>query len=150
MARGVEQVDDAVPVIELHHRAGHGNAPLLFDLHPVGSGMAAALAGLHRTRGLNGATEQQQLFGQGRLTRIRVRNDGKGPPPLGFRGNGLEFCAHGKTFRGIKVTAKVTAQGRQQAKTPPTGWVKGRDCTTEGERKLGGINNLQQYGCGLF
>ena len=33
---------------------------------------------LHRARHLNRLSEQQQLLGHGRLTRIRVRNNGKG------------------------------------------------------------------------
>ena len=33
---------------------------------------------LHRARYLNRLSEQQQLLGHGRLTRIRVRNNGKG------------------------------------------------------------------------
>ncbi len=78
VARGVEQVEYAVAVGELHHRAGHRNAALALDLHPVGGGELAALLGLDRAGHLDGAAEQQQLFGQGRFTRIGVRNDGKG------------------------------------------------------------------------
>ena len=75
VARRVEQVDHGVAVLELHDRTGHRNAPLLFDLHPVRGRVAIALAALHGTGDLNRAREQQQLFSQRGLARVRVGND---------------------------------------------------------------------------
>ena len=40
--------------------------------------MTIRLARLDRTGHLNGVAEQQQFFGHGGFTRIRVRNDGEG------------------------------------------------------------------------
>ena len=64
-------------VEHLHYRGCDGDAALLFDLHPVGRGVAAGLPRLDAAGDVNGAREQQQLLGQGRLTRVGVRNDGK-------------------------------------------------------------------------
>src|SRR5258705_8059169 len=75
MARRVEQVDDAVFVGKLHHGRRHGNAALLLQAHPVGGRVARGLAALHGARHLNGAAEQQELLGQGGLTRVGVRDD---------------------------------------------------------------------------
>ena len=61
VARGVEQVDDAVAVFHLHHRRGHRDAALLFDFHPVGGRVARGLAGLDAAGDLDRAREQQQL-----------------------------------------------------------------------------------------
>jgi hypothetical protein len=38
VSRRVEQVEDKALMFEGHHRRGHRNAALLFDLHPVGAG----------------------------------------------------------------------------------------------------------------
>ena len=78
VARRVEQVEDVVAIFEGHHRGDDGNAALALDLHPVGSGLDAVLLGLDLAGELNGAAEQQQLFGQRRLARVGVRNDRKG------------------------------------------------------------------------
>jgi hypothetical protein len=88
VAGGVEQVDDVVAVLHLHHRRGHRDAALLFDLHPVRGGMAAGLAALDGAGDLDRAREQQQLFRQRRFTRVGVGNDGKGAAAPGFGGVG--------------------------------------------------------------
>jgi hypothetical protein len=56
--KGVEQVDFKIALVELHHRASHRNAALLFDGHPVAGGMPGRFAGLDRTRHLAGITDQ--------------------------------------------------------------------------------------------
>jgi hypothetical protein len=48
--------------------------------------MARRLASLDRTRHLDGAPEQQELFGQGGLAGVRVRDDGKGASFAYFSG----------------------------------------------------------------
>ena len=78
MARSVENVDAVAAVLELHDGGGHGNAALLFDLHPVGGRCAGALA-LDLTGLRDGSAVEQELFGQRGLTGVGVRNDGKGP-----------------------------------------------------------------------
>ena len=66
---------------------------------------------------LDGATEQQQLFGESRLARIGVGNYGKGSPPCDVTqnlGRKVEIAlggAHQKTFGG----RKRKAAGREDA-----------------------------------
>mmetsp|Transcript_26231 Transcript_26231/g.62007 ORF Transcript_26231/g.62007 Transcript_26231/m.62007 type:complete len:1071 (-) Transcript_26231:600-3812(-) len=85
VAGGVEQVDDAVAVLHLHDRAGHRDAALLFDLHPVRGGMPGRLARLHRAGDLDRAGEQQQLLGQRGLAGVGVADDGEGAAAADFR-----------------------------------------------------------------
>ena len=74
----VQQVDHVVSVAHLHHRRCHRNTTLLFNLHPVRRSVARSLAALDGTGNLDRTREQQQLFGQRGLTRVRVGDDGKG------------------------------------------------------------------------
>ena len=78
VARRVEQVEDAVAVLEGHHRGHDRDAALLLDAHPVGAGRDAVPLGLHLAGELDRAAEQQQLLGQRGLARVRVRDDRKG------------------------------------------------------------------------
>jgi hypothetical protein len=104
VARGVEQVHHVVAVFELHHRAGYRDAALLFDLHPVRSRMAAALACLDGARQLDCAREQQQLFSQRGLARVRVGDDAEGAAALHF--------ARDQFGRHLAVAALVGFGGR--------------------------------------
>ena len=80
VARRVEQVDRVAGVLELHHGARHRDAALLLDLHPVRRRVARALARLHGAGHLDRAAVQQQLLGQRRLARVRVRDDRERAP----------------------------------------------------------------------
>ena len=82
----VQQIDDAIPVGKLHHRGGHGDAPLAFQLHPVRGRVTGRLAALNRARHLDGTAEQQQLFGQGGLAGVRMGDDGEGAAPIRLGG----------------------------------------------------------------
>ena len=75
MPRSVQDVDAITVVAELQNRAGHRDAALLFDLHPIRHSGARALFAFHDARLLDGAAVQKQLFRQRRLARVRVRND---------------------------------------------------------------------------
>jgi len=86
VAGGVEQVDHVLAVGELHHRGSDGDAALLFHLHPVGGGVAIGLARFHRAGDGNRLAHQQQLFGDGGLARIGVRDDGEGTALRDFGG----------------------------------------------------------------
>ncbi len=86
VARGVEQVDHVLAVGELHHRGGDGDAALLLHFHPVGGGVAVGFARLHRTGDGDRLAHQQQLFGDGGLARIGVRDDGEGTALRDFGG----------------------------------------------------------------
>ncbi len=91
VARRVEQVDDLALVRKLHHRRGHRDAALLLQRHPVRCRMPRRLAPLHRPGHLDRAAEQQQLFGQRGLARVRVTDDGEGAAAAGF----LQMGGHG-------------------------------------------------------
>ena len=75
---GVEQVHQHVLVVEGHHRGGHRNPTLLLDLHEIRSSGFGDFVALDGTRSLDGTSKQEELLGQGGLTRIRVGNDGEG------------------------------------------------------------------------
>lgn len=72
VTRRVEDVEDIVVIFEGHHRGDDGDAAFALDLHPVGARLHAILLRLDFAGKLNGAAEQQQLFGERRLTRVRV------------------------------------------------------------------------------
>lgn len=80
MPRGVQDVDSLAGVIKLHYRGGHRDPPLLLDFHPVRLGEVAATAALNRPGLTNHAPEKEELFSNRRLPRVRVGNDGEGPP----------------------------------------------------------------------
>ncbi len=84
VARRVEQVDHVLAIRELHDRGGHRDAALLFQFHPVRSGMTCCLAATHFTGDLDRAAEPQQFFGERGFTGIRVGDDGKGAATLDF------------------------------------------------------------------
>jgi hypothetical protein len=92
---GVEQVDDAVAVGELHHRGGDRDPTLLLQRHPVAGGVAGGLAALDRAGQLNGTAEQQQLFGQRGLAGVGVRDDGEGAAALKFVEEGGHYQSGG-------------------------------------------------------
>jgi len=84
MAGGVEQVDLVVAVIEFHHRGGHRDAALLFNRHPVAGGVDCGFARFDRPRHLDGAAEQQQLFGEGGLAGVGMADNAEGAALLYF------------------------------------------------------------------
>jgi hypothetical protein len=84
VARRVEQIEHAVAVLHLHHRARHRDAALLLDLHPVGSGVARSLARLDAARDVDRAGVQQELFRERGLARVRMRDDGERSSPRDF------------------------------------------------------------------
>ena len=62
MARGIKQIDHRALIGKLHNGRSDRYTTLLFQLHPVGGGMALCLATFNRTGKLNRATVQQELF----------------------------------------------------------------------------------------
>lgn len=62
---------------KLHHRRSNGDPTLLFHLHPVRLSVLVGTTAFYCTGGLNGLSEQQHLLGDGSLTGVRVRNNGK-------------------------------------------------------------------------
>src|SRR3990167_151997 len=113
---GVEQVDHMLAVEHLHDGGGHRDAALLFDLHPVGRGVAAGLAALDGAGDLYRAREQQEFFGQRRFTRVGVGNDGKGaaaPGLLGVGHRGFQKVGRAsRPCRGKRWACSCTLWGR--------------------------------------
>ena len=66
-----------VAIQHLHDGRGHRNTPLLFNFHPVGSGVSSRLTRFNATRNLNGSCIEQQFFGKRSLASIWVRDDGE-------------------------------------------------------------------------
>ncbi len=96
VARRVQQVDHAACVRELHDARGHGDSALLFERHPVGRRVAGGLAALDGPGQLDRTPEQQQLFGEGGLAGVGVRNDGEGAATRHF----VERLSHPPDFTG--------------------------------------------------
>ena len=114
VARRVEQVDGVTLVLKLHDRAGHRDAALLFDFHPVRSGVARTLAALDGAGQLDGAAKEQQFFSQRGFACVRVRNDRKGSTfgdvAQNFGGEGAG--AHQKIFRQQKLKGRSIPKKR--------------------------------------
>ena len=85
VARGVQDVDAVALILELHHRGGDGNAALLLDLHPVGGGCPGVLLALDLACLGDGSAVEQELLRQGRLTGVRVGDNGEGAAALDLR-----------------------------------------------------------------
>ena len=100
MAGGVEQIEDAVCVLEGHDRGDDGDAAFALDAHPVGAGAAALALGADVAGELDGAAGAQQLLGEGRLAGVRVGDDREGAAAgdLGG-GGGLGAVGHAGLIR---------------------------------------------------
>ena len=62
VARGVQDVDAVAVVLKLHHRGGHGDAALLFNLHPVGDSVAGVPLALYHAGQGDGPAVEQEFF----------------------------------------------------------------------------------------
>ena len=93
MAGSVEQIEHRALVLEGHHRGGDGNPALLLDLHPVGARAPGFAACFHLSGKTNRATQQKQLLGQRGFAGVRMRDDGKAPPPRRLRCDPLCACS---------------------------------------------------------
>ena len=81
VAGRVQQVDAEIPVLELEHGRADRDAALALELHPVGGRVPLVFPGRHRPCQMDGAAVQQQLFRQGRLAGVGVRDDRERPSP---------------------------------------------------------------------
>src|SRR5690606_2170536 len=78
VARRVQQVEGAVPVVEGHRGGGHGDPALALYLHPVGVGATLRAARLDGASELDGAAHEQELLRERGLARVRVGDDREG------------------------------------------------------------------------
>lgn len=99
VSRGVEQIDLMPFELERQHGRTDGDSPLLFELHPVRRRGALGLAAANRSGHVDTATEEQQLFRERRLARIRVRDDGKRSPSRDFAFNSRIDFRHSRVHR---------------------------------------------------
>ena len=90
MAGGVQEIDLVVLVIEFHHRRGHGDAALLLHGHPVGGGVPVGLAGFDGPGNLDGASVEQEFFGQSGLAGIGMADDPEGSASVHLFGELLD------------------------------------------------------------
>ena len=102
----IEQIDLLAEVFEYHHRSGHRNTALAFDLHEVRRCGLGDLVALHRAGCLDGSTKKEQLLRESRFPGIGVRDNSEGSPSLDF----VEQV-HGYGQWGAKVNAGSPARG---------------------------------------
>jgi hypothetical protein len=115
---GVEQVDHAVAVGELHDARRHRDATLFFQLHPVTCCVAVGLARAHGAGHLDGLAKPQQFLGNGGLAGVRVGNDRKGAAA----GDLFLVISHLVRIQSKNwVTSYYTASGRQDKPVATTG-----------------------------
>ena len=84
VSRRVQQVKGDVAIVKSHNGGSNGNAAFLFYFHPVRMGPAVFTSGFDRSGLLNSTAEEQQFFGQGSFTGVRVRNNRKGFARINF------------------------------------------------------------------
>jgi hypothetical protein len=89
VARRIEQIDAVAIIVKLEYGGGHRNATFPLHFHPVRRRVACRTAGLHRSGQMDGAAIKQELLRQRGLPGVRMGNDGKGTPPLNFKGQCL-------------------------------------------------------------
>ena len=79
MPRSVQEIDLVILIIELHHRRGDADAPLLLNGEKVAGGFSCGFSGFDGSCLLDGAAEQKQFFREGGLARVRMADYCKGP-----------------------------------------------------------------------
>ena len=84
MAGRVEQIDLEPVVVEAHDRRCHRDAALALDVHKVRGRALPDLVRFDRTGHLDRPAEKQKLLRQRGLSRVRVADDGEGPPLVYF------------------------------------------------------------------
>ena len=111
MAGRIEQVEDRAGMLERHHRGDDRDAAFALHLHPVGPGLATARLGADLAGKLDGAAEEQQLFGQRGLAGVRMRDDREtcGGARL------LRIGSSARVAPSVQPRRKSGAQGRDRA-----------------------------------
>ena len=84
VARGVEQVEHRVAVIEAKRRRGDRDAPGALHRHPVGGHAAPAGLAVHRACLGDRRRVQGQRLGEGGLPRVGMADDGERAAPARF------------------------------------------------------------------
>ena len=76
----IQNVDPVAVVNKLHGGAGHGDAALFLNFHPVGRRVFVRFPGFDAARAADGAAVKQQFFGQCGFARVGMGNNGEGTP----------------------------------------------------------------------
>jgi hypothetical protein len=84
VAWGVEEVDDVVTVWELEDGRGDGDSALLFEFHPIAGGGSLVTTSGDAACELDCPTVKEELFGEGCLACVGVRDNGKRAAPRDF------------------------------------------------------------------
>ena len=85
VTRRVQQIEEATAILELQYGGGDADATGLLNRHPIGGRVATIALGTHGAGRVHRASIEQELFGQGGLAGIRMRDDGEGPPASDLR-----------------------------------------------------------------
>ena len=80
----VQNIDTLSVIIELQYGRSDGNSSFLLNLHPIGNGVFGRLSSFYRSRQIDCSAIKQELLRQGRLSRVRMRNNRKGSPLFNF------------------------------------------------------------------
>ena len=84
VAGRVEEVEDRALVLEAQDGARHGDPAAALDVHPVRGRRAAGAAALDGAGLVDRVRVEQELLGERRLARVRVRDDRERPPACGL------------------------------------------------------------------
>ena len=84
VARGIENVNLVVAVVETHHGRSHRNTALFFDFHPVAGGGFLDFVAFDGTGDMDSAAIEQEFLGEGGFAGVGVRDDGEGAPAADF------------------------------------------------------------------
>ena len=125
VAGGVQQVDRAAAVVELQHRGGDRDAPLLLQLHPVGGDLALLPLGLHRPSLLDRTAVEQQLFGEGGLAGVGVGNDREVAAPRHRLSERLQLGGGGAAGHRLSLPGGPTPPRSDPRGAPPGGPLPG-------------------------
>ena len=71
----VQDVDDAIFILELQNRGAHRDPPLLFQVHPVGGGGALVLPRGNTARQVQGAAVEKKFLRQRGFPGVRMGNN---------------------------------------------------------------------------
>jgi hypothetical protein len=84
MAWGIEEVDDVVAVGELEDGGGDGDSALLLEFHPIAGGSSLVTTSGDAACELDCPAVKEELFGEGGLSCVGVRDNGKSAAPRDF------------------------------------------------------------------
>ena len=84
VAWGIEEVDDVVAVRELEDGRGDGDSALLLELHPIAGGGSLVATSGDAACELDRPAVKEELFGEGGLSCVGVRDNSKRAAPRDF------------------------------------------------------------------